>query len=138
MSSFKEQIEYLGYGADKEGLCPQNSKLEAVQKMASPSSKLHIQVFFDTVGYYQRFIKNFAYIAELLFCLLKGDEKFIWTDNCERAFEKLKETLVTAPNSLIKYNKNFIVQTDASLTAIGGVLSQINDNGEEHPIAYCS
>ena len=34
--------------------------------------------------------------------------------------------------------KQFIVQTDASLTAIGGVLSQINDQGEEHPVAYCS
>ena len=65
--------------------------------MASPSSKLHIQVFLGTVGYYRRFIKNFATIAEPLFYLLKGDNKFIWTDDCERAFEKLKETLVTAP-----------------------------------------
>ena len=74
-----------------------------------------------------------------MFYLKKVDNKFIWTDNYEHAFEKLKETLVTAPVlAYPNYNKNFIVQTDASLTAIGGVLSQINDNGKKHPIAYCS
>ena len=38
----------------------------------------------------------------------------------------------------LDFNKPFIVQTDASLTAICGVLSQYDDNGKEYPVAYCS
>ena len=63
MCLLKEQIRYHGYVVDKEGLCPQNSKLEAVQKMTSPSLELHIQVSLSTVGYYWRFYQEFRYYS---------------------------------------------------------------------------
>jgi hypothetical protein len=136
---FKEQIEYLGYLVDQDGLKPQPQKIEAMQKLDVPKSRRDIQVFLGMVGYYRQFIKNFSQIAEPLFYLLKGDSKFIWTLECQEAFEELKNSLVTAPVlAYPDFTKKFIVQTDASLTAIGGVLSQISDDGEEHPVAYCS
>ena len=74
-----------------------------------------------------------------MFYLLKGNNKFIWTDDCKTAFGLLKEALITAPIlAYPDYDKKFIVQKDASLTAIGGILSQINDEGEEYLIGYCS
>lgn len=36
------------------------------------------------------------------------------------------------------FTKKFIVQTDASLTAVGAVLSQLDKEGNDHPVAYCS
>ena len=91
------------------------------------------------VGYYRRFIQDFAKIADPIFYLLKGENQFIWTEDCKEAFQKLKNCLITSP--VLQYpnfNKPFVVHTDASLTAIGAVLSQEDEYGDEHPVAYYS
>ena len=136
---YKKQLEYSSYKINQEGLQPQESKLEAIEKMAKPKNKRDIQVFLGMIGYYRRFIPNFAQLAGPLFHLLKGNTHFLWNEECTKAFKSLKMKLMTAPILMYPdFSKQFIVQTDASLTAVGGVLSQINDLGEEHPVAYCS
>ena len=106
--------------------------------MRSPVAKKISSIFWYS-WLLQKVIKNFANIAEPLFYLLKGNNKLIWIDNCKTAFSLLKETLIIAPIlAYPNYNKKFIIQTNASLTAIEGVLFQINDEGKEHPISYCS
>jgi len=49
------------------------------------------------VGYYGKFIKDFLQIAEPLNQLLKKDRTFVWTPNCEEAFGKLKQALMSSP-----------------------------------------
>ena len=64
---------------------------------------------------------------------------FSWGEDQQKAFELLKFLLASAP--LLAYpnfNKEFIIQTDASLTAVGAVLSQLDNEGFEHPVAYSS
>ena len=63
----------------------------------------------------------------------------VWTNQCEEAFQTLKRLLCSAP--VLKgpdFNKPFILQTDASERGIGAVLSQLDENQEEHPIAFFS
>ena len=63
---------------------------------------------------------------------------FGMTEKCQSAFERLKKALVSAP--VLGYptrEGKFVLDTDASATAIGAVLSQIQD-GEEKVIAYAS
>jgi hypothetical protein len=51
--------------------------------------------------------------------------KFSWTDGCDAAFRALKVALTSSP--IFTYpipGKSFILDTDASQTAIGAVLSQ--------------
>ena len=66
----------------------------------------------------------------------KQPERVTWSDECEAAFQKLKATLVTAP--VLKVPEPFIVHSDASDVGLGVVLSQVGEDGEEHPIAYTS
>lgn len=62
-----------------------------------------------------------------------------WTPTCDQAFGKLKELLCSKPVlNTPDFNKPFILQTDASNQGVGAVLTQIDDNSEEHPIAYYS
>ena len=90
------------------------------------------------VSYYRRFIKNFASIATPLNYLLKKGVKFVWTDDCQHAFERLRNALVEAPIlSYPNFNERFLLYTDASNTAIGAILAQ-NINGVEQTIAYAS
>ena len=63
----------------------------------------------------------------------------IWTDNCDKAFKEMKDALTEAPIlAFPDFRKEFILDTDASFDAIGAVLSQEDDEGKEHVIAYGS
>ena len=70
--------------------------------------------------------------------LTRKNKRFKWDENCQRAFDELKSLLVSAP--ILAYptaNGKFILDTDASETGLGGVLSQVQ-GGEEKVIAYGS
>jgi len=95
-------------------------------------------VYTVLAGYYRRFIPEFSKIAKPLTDLLKKDAKFVWEGTQEEAFIKLKDTLCSQP--LLQYpdfTKQFIITTDASNYAIGGILSQ-GPIGKDLPIAYAS
>ena len=86
-------------------------------------------------------VKQFATIADPLHRLLKKDAEFSWTDDCELAFEKLKEALVTAPvlvYPMFGEGESFILVTDASMEGLGAVLGQKREDGHVHPVAYAS
>ena len=62
-----------------------------------------------------------------------------WTADCDRAFQQLKSLLCTAPIlASPDFDRQFLLQTDASDRGIGAVLSQVDDNGIERPVAYYS
>ncbi|KAF8786416.1 Retrovirus-related Pol polyprotein like [Argiope bruennichi] len=87
---------------------------------------------------YRKFVKNFSTIARPLHKLTETKQKFIWTDDCDNASNKLKDALTSVP--VLAYpeiGKQFILDTDASHESIGAVLSQEID-GQEHVITYFS
>jgi hypothetical protein len=89
-------------------------------------------------SYYKRFIKDFAQIADPLYKLLKKDTPYMWTQDQQKAFENLRNKLMQVP--IVQYpnfNKPFFLYTDTSITGLGAVLAQKNDN-QEHVIAYAS
>ena len=62
-----------------------------------------------------------------------------WTDDKEKAFLTLKHRLTHAPVLRTPdMSREFLVQTDASQRGLGAVLSQTDENGDEHPVAYIS
>ena len=76
-------------------------------------------------GYYHRFIPDFSKISKSITELLKNQVKFVWSSECEKAFQTLKRLLTTAlvlaqPN----IEKSFDVYCDASGIGIGCVLMQ--------------
>ena len=89
-------------------------------------------------SYYRRFIKDFAQMADPLYQLLKKDAPYIWTNQQQEAFEKLRDKLTKAP--IVRYpdfNKPFFLYTDASIIGVGAVLAQ-KEGKQEYVIAYAS
>lgn len=85
-------------------------------------------------GYYRKFVKNFGVLSKPLTNLLRKGVEFQWTPEVHTSFESLKHALATAPVlALPDFNKTFVIETDASDSGIGAVLSQ-----DKHPIAYVS
>ena len=82
---------------------------------------------------------NFSVIAEPLTNLLGKRVKYVWTDDCQKSFDKLKAILKSAPVLLApSFDKEFKLAVDASDVGAGSVLLQEDDNGIDHPICYFS
>ena len=74
-------------------------------------------------NYYAKFVRAYANTAAPLYALLRKNVTWEWAAARQRAFEALKHALCEAPMlALPNFNKPFTIETDASDTAIGGVL----------------
>lgn len=133
------KVVYLGHEIGLGQIAPKRANVEAVTTFPAPRNKRGIRRFLGLVGYYRRFIKNFSDLANPLTNLLKKDVKFMWDNECQQAFEKLKATLITYP--LLHspdFSLPFCLATDASDTGLGAVLLQEDNDGTSHPVAYFS
>lgn len=113
----------MGYVVGGGELKPDPGKVESIRSYTYPKTVKQVRSFMGAVGWYRRFISNFATISTPIFQTLKKNKTFSFTKEAENAFEFLKEALITSPVSDI---------------GTGAVLFQRNDLDEEHPIAYFS
>ena len=110
------------------------SKIEAVKSWVRPTNVTEVSNFVSLASYYHRFVKGFSFVAYQLTNLTKQSVPFVWSDECEENFQKLKTLLTTAPILTFPVEgKNFIVYCDASYSGLGAVLMK-----EKNVIAYTS
>lgn len=134
----KKQVKFLGHTLTDKGLQPNDDKIAAVKKFPIPKTQKEIKSFLGLVGYYRKFIKNFADLTKPLTKCLKKGSKIKIDQEYIQAIEKCKQVLINAP--ILQYpdfNKPFILTTDASDVALGAVLSQ-GEIGSDKPVAYAS
>ena len=132
-----DQVEYLGHFFSKQGISSNPEKIEKVKSFPRPKTQKDVRSFIGLCNYYRKFIFNFSAILKPLNNLLKKETKFAWTNDCEEAFLMLKDKLTTSPVLVYpNMTKPFILSTDASDTAIGFVLGQLDDEKRERVIAY--
>ena len=94
---FTKEIQYLGHILGMEGIKPVPAKTEAIKAMHPPVNPKQVRPFLGLVGYYRKFIKNFAKIGKLLTMLTHMDVKFEWKETHHYAFMKLKDAIIQAP-----------------------------------------
>ena len=136
-SFFKTKVTLLGHTLSTQGISPIPDKVKVIVNWLPPKNITQLKSFLGAIGYYRKFVKNFAQIAKPLFNLLKKDVRYVWSNDCNYAFEKLKKTLTMAPILVPPdYSKPFIIRTDASRDGLGGVLLQVKENSIEVPIYF--
>ena len=142
------QVEYLGHIVSEKGIKTDPKKVDKVKNWPTPTTVQQLRSFPGFCGYYRRFIKDYSKLTEKLEALCQStgvqcrkknaDIAQQWTLNHDEAFVLLKTALTTAPVLSYPTEKGrFLLDTDASHTGIGAVLSQIQD-GTERVIAYAS
>ena len=133
-------LSFLGHEISVGMIQPEEDKLEKIRDAEQPKTKKDLRAFLGLVGFYRRFIPQFADIAlPLTDRTKKGCPELVkWTEECERAFRTLKEKLIAKPIMILPdVNKPFVLRTDASDRGIGAVLMQDQGDGL-HPVAYAS
>lgn len=133
-----QSIRYLGHIIGADGVRPDPDKVLAVQSMTEPDSLKKLQAYLGFIGYYRRFVRNFARVANPLYRLLRANVQWVWGKDQKAAFQTLNAALASAVKLVHPdFTLPFVVDTDASKEGLGAVLSQIR-NGVEEPIAFAS
>ncbi|KAE8687867.1 Detected protein of unknown function [Hibiscus syriacus] len=128
----QKEVSFLGHFVGGGKLQMDRDKIRAIVEWKPPTKATELRAFLGLANYYRRFVKGYSKIATPLTELLKKDKVWEWSTECQEAFEKIKEAMVNEPVLVLPdYTKSFVVFTDASDVAIGGVLMQ-----EGHPVAY--
>ena len=118
-----EKVHFLGHVISKEGVSVNPAKANAIVNWPRPTSITEVRSFLETAGCYRRFIEGFSITTLPLTQLLRKDNKFTWTEDCEVSFQELKQRLVLAPIlTLSTGNEGFVVY--ASRQGLGCVLMQ--------------
>ena len=122
---FRREVVYLGHVVSADGVATDMSKIEAVRTWPIPQNKKELQRFLGLCSYYRKFVPAFLVITSPSRRLTEKDATFRWSDECEMAFEKLKNLFTNAP--ILAYplpDGKFSLDTDACQFGIGAVLSQ--------------
>ena len=123
----------LGHLVSRKGLEVDKAKVEVIQDLALPTSIRELRSFLGHVGFYRRFIQDFAKVSKPLTSLLCKEKDFIIEEEGKNAFMQLKQALVEAPIlQSPNWDLPFEIMCDASDFAVGAVLGQRID---KKPIA---
>ena len=165
MLFFQVSVIFLGHVLSAEGISANPEKVDKVRDWPVPKNAKELHSFLGLVFYYCQFIPDFACMAKCLHQLIgptnikKTKSKkvkkevttlekekldltkptFVWSSQHQKDFDALKVAVTTAPVLWYpNYTRKFILETDASLRGPGAVLSQVDDTGKVHVIAYVS
>nr|GFA89960.1 reverse transcriptase domain-containing protein [Tanacetum cinerariifolium] len=128
----------LGHKISRNEIEVDKAKVDVITKLHHPTTVKGVRSFLGHAGFYRRFIKDFSKISRPMTHLLKKDTLFIFSEDCLKAFQTLKQKFTEAPILIApNWALPFELMCDASDFAIGAVLGQ---RYEKHfwPIHYAS
>jgi hypothetical protein len=135
-----KHISYLGYIINEKGLTIEPSKITPILNYKTPKSVHDVRRLIGMCSWYRRFIPDFSKLIAPISDLISRTKRSIkWNDEAEEAFQKLKAALISEPVLVPpNFDREFTIQCDASDVGIGGVLTQVDDEGNERVISYYS
>ena len=143
----KSVVKYLGLIITADGIKMDPTKVKAVVDWVSPRNLHDVCAFLGLANFYRRFIVGYSRVVVPMVALTKTARltekevrtQFEWSADCEQAFQALKRGFTTAP-VLHHFDPQqaIVMETDASDYVFAGILSQYDDGGTLHPIAYFS
>ena len=101
----KPSVEYFAFVVDQHGIHPCLRKVQAIQEVPVPENPTELKSFLGLVNYYRKFIPDMSTLINPLNRLLAHDVPWGWTQDCQEAFQKLKEALLNSP-LLVHYDRS--------------------------------
>lgn len=134
-----KSVQYLGHIISQNEVQPLHDNLTAIKKFPQPQNRKNIRQFLGKVNFYHKYIPNSSKMLEPFHNLLRKDVEFLWSNECETAFEKIKDYLTSNPVLAIFHpDLPTRIYTDASGEGIGAVLKQVQSDGTEKSVAFFS
>lgn len=133
------EIRFLGKIIDAKGQRADPEKLRVIRELPKPENISQLRSFLGAINWYGGFIPNLQNLRGPLDNMLRKGEKFVWTNERDKAFIQLKQAL-HANLALAHYDpsKPLVVAADASAYGIGATLLQRLDDGALRPILHAA
>lgn len=134
-----DRVDFLGFTISPTGISMDQSKVSTITAWPTPKSVHDVQVFLGFANFYRRFIKDYSKLTLPITALTKKNCIFTWSSDADAAFQGLKQAFTSAP--ILRHfdpNSQIIVETDASDSAVAGILSQYGTDNLLHPVAFYS
>ena len=139
------EVAFLGYVVSAKGIKPDPAKVAAVRAFQIPATLPELRSFLGLASQFRKFIRSFGDMARPLQYLTRKEAHGLWvagrawTEERVLAFEAIK-ACVTEEVTLAhpRYDKPLLVVCDASDYGMGAMLAQLDDAGNERPIAFTS
>lgn len=134
-----ESAKYLGHFIQHNSIQPLTDNLVSIKEFPTPKTQKNVRSFLGKINYYHEYIPKITLILEPLHNLLRKEQKFIWSEKCQKAFDTTKQLLCSKPILAI-YSPDLPtrIYTDASLEGIAAILKQVQEDDKEKPVAYFS
>ena len=135
------ETEYLGFIVDKYGTKCKAEYVAKIMDVPVPNNKKALKRYLGLVQFLHKYVPQMQNQVSILTDLLKKEKNNIikWNQIQLDAFHDLKEMVQSVkPLAHADVDKPFHVFADASKYGIGGMLAQVDDNGDMRPVAYCS
>jgi hypothetical protein len=131
-------ITFSGHVVSERGARPDPGKIDAVVRFPEPRTVTDVRSFLGLTGYYWKYVQGYSRLAGPLFDLTRKAVAFVWSRDCQQAFDILKKALVDAP-TLIRpdFSRPFCLDVDWSTRGVGAILSQ-KEGRFEKVVAYAS
>ena len=130
----------LGFIVSQRGIEVDPDKVRAIQDMPAPRTEKEVRGFLGRLNYISRFISHLTATCEPIFKLLRKDQAIIWNENCQKAFEKIKQYLQEPPILIPPVpGRPLIMYLTVLDESMGCVLGQHDETGrKEHAIYFLS
>ena len=122
----KMNIKHLGFQYGINGVSPSADRIQTILNWPVPKSPKELRSFLGLTNFYRRFVHNYADIAAPLTDLTSSKVTFTWSPQHQKAFETLRQALVSPP--ILDYpthDDHFVLTTDASDVGLGAILSTL-------------
>lgn len=125
----KKEISFLGHVINDQGILPEEDKLQAIKDFPTPRCKKQLRGFLGLCGWHRKFVNGHSLSNPHLLNLLKNKAAWNWTEDCQKAFDALKEQLCNAKLlSHPDFSKEFFMACDSSDYGLGVHLYQMIDD----------
>ena len=134
-----DQVTYLGYRISGRGVQPTSDKQRAILDAPAPQDVSQLRSWLGLLNYYSKFLKGVSSILSPLYRLLRKGEKWTWGPDESTAFNTAKRLILDPPCLTHFYpDRQTVLACDASPYGLGCVLSQVDLQGRERPVAFYS
>lgn len=80
-----DSVSYLGFRIDCEGIHKTSDKIHAIKNIKAPTSVTDLRSFQGLVNFYGKFVPGLSTTAAPLNNLLRKDQEFEWSKECDRS-----------------------------------------------------
>lgn len=135
----KSEVRLLGHIVSAKGIKMDPSKIAAIKEFPTPRSVKHLRAFLGLVNYYRRFVAKYSYLTASLCKLLQKDKDWKWTVEEDKQFSLVKDAFLDCMMLVHPDPRQpYFLQTDSSKVGIAGCLYQLDNEGSECIIGFCS